>query len=60
MNKRVSFAEQLDFLMNITSIMMDLVSKAENLGINLEGKTRAELVKEIQQVENDSYLVGAH
>ena len=60
MNKQISFTEQLDFVMNVTSMLMNLVARAKELGINSEGKNRVELVKEIQQVENGAYLAAAN
>ncbi len=59
MNRQIEYTDQLNILMNFTSKMMDLVQKASSLGINTEGKSRTELVREIQHAEFSSGTVTA-
>ncbi len=60
MNKQIQFTDQLNILMNFTSMMMELIQTAKDLGIDTKDKNRAELVREIQLAEGRACAVSIH
>ncbi len=60
MNKQIQFTDQLNILMNFTSMMKELIRIAKELGIDTTDKSRIELVREIQLSEGKACVESVH